>query len=167
MGFMFAEIGLVQRLILPLGNATYALAAVLAALLAGSGAGSLLSQRHAALQRPFILVVTALLIILYGFLLQKAPGLLAQLSPALRFTTVFVTLLPLGLPMGIPFPAGMKSLGERDPSLIPWAWVINGSFSVMAPLMALMLALITGFEAIAYLAAGAYLLAFIVFTKTQ
>ena len=167
MGFMFAEIGLVQRLILPLGNATYALAAVLAALLAGSGAGSLLSQRHAALQRPFILVVTALLIILYGFLLQQAPGLLAQLSPALRFTTVFVTLLPLGLPMGIPFPAGMKSLGERDPSLIPWAWAINGSFSVMAPLMALMLALVTGFEAIAYLAAGAYLLAFIVFSKIR
>lgn len=164
-GFMFAEIVLVQGLILPLGNATYALAAVLASLLAGSGAGSLLSQRHAALQRPLTLLVTAAMIMLYGFLLRQAPELLAPLSPPMRFATVFIVLLPLGLPMGIPFPAGMKSLGERDLSLIPWAWVINGSFSVMAPLMAIMLALVTGFGAVACLAAGAYLLAFIVYSK--
>lgn len=166
MGFMFAEIVLVQTLILPLGNATYALAAVLSSILAGSGAGSLLSQRHASLQRPFILVAIALLIVLYSLLLQQAPSLLVSLSPALRFTAVFIALLPLGLPMGIPFPAGIKTLGERDPSLIPWAWVINGSFSVIAPPMALMLALVTGFGTVAYLAAGAYLLAFIVFNKT-
>lgn len=165
-GFMFAEIVLVQKLILPLGNATYALAAVLASLLAGSGAGSILGQRYPVLQRPVTLAAIALLIIIYGSLLQHAPSLMAPLSPAVRFAVVSAVLLPLGLPMGIPFPAGMKRLGERDPSLIPWAWVINGSFSVMAPLMALMLALVTGFGAVAYLAAGAYLLAFLVFVTT-
>jgi hypothetical protein len=161
-GFMFAEIYLIQKLILPLGNATYALSAVLASLLAGSGAGSLLSQRYAGLRRSLTLAVIALLIIIFALLLPQAPILLTALAPPLRFAAVFIALLPLGVPMGIPFPAGMRLLGERDPSLIPWAWVINGSFSVLAPVMALMLALAAGFGTVAYLAAAAYFLAFLI-----
>jgi hypothetical protein len=166
-GFMFAEIYLIQKLILPLGNATYALSAVLASLLTGSGAGSLLSQRYAELRRPLTLAVIALLIILYGFLLPKAPILLTVLAPPLRFAAVFLALLPLGVPMGIPFPVGMRLLGERDPSLLPWAWVINGSFSVLAPVMAIMLALAAGFGTVAYLAAAAYFLAFLILLTAQ
>jgi hypothetical protein len=166
-GYMFAEIFLIQKLILPLGNATYALSAVLASLLTGSGAGSLLSQRYAVPRRPLTLPVIALLIILYALLLTKAPILLTALAPPLRFAAVFIALLPLGVPMGIPFPVGMRLLGERDPSLIPWAWVINGSFSVLAPVMALMLALAAGFGTVAYLAASAYFLAFLVLSTAH
>jgi len=99
-GFMFAEIFLIQKLILPLGNATYALAAVLASLLAGSGAGSLLSQRHTRLRRPLTLAVIALLIILYGMLLPKASTILTTLAPPVRFAAVIIALLPLGFPWG-------------------------------------------------------------------
>ncbi len=166
-GFMFSEMVLVQKLILPLGNATYALAAVLASLLAGSGVGSLIGQRHPVLQRPPTLVVIALLVILYSILLRQAPGLLAPLSPALRFAAVSALIFPLGLPMGIPFPSGITLLGKREPALIPWAWVINGSFSVLAPLIAIMLALVTGFGAVAYLASGAYLAASLILTRTE
>jgi hypothetical protein len=161
-GFMFAEIFLIQKLILPLGNATYALSAVLASLLTGSGVGSLLSQRYIVARRPLALPVIALLIILYGLLLPKAPILLTALAPPLRFAAVFIALLPLGVPMGIPFPVGMRLLGERDSSLIPWAWVINGAFSVLAPVMALMLALAAGFGTVTYIAAAAYSLAFLI-----
>jgi hypothetical protein len=164
---MFAEIFLIQKLILPLGNATYALSAVLASLLTGSGAGSLLSQRYAVARRPLTLPVIALLIILYGVLISKTPIFLTALTPTLRFAAVFIALLPLGVPMGIPFPVGMRLLGEKDPSLIPWAWVINGSFSVLAPVMALMLALATGFVTVAYLAAAAYILAFLILSTAQ
>lgn len=166
-GFMFLEIFLIQKLILPLGNATQALIAVLASLLAGSGAGSLLSQRRAALRRPVILALIALLAILYGRLLPEASGLLASLDPAPRFAAACLALLPLGLPMGIPFPLGMRLLGERDSSLIPWAWVINGSFSVLAPVTAVMTALATGFGAVAYLASAAYFLAFLILSRAE
>jgi spermidine synthase len=166
-GFMFAEIFLIQKLILPLGNATSALAVVLASLLAGSGAGSLISQRYALLRRPFIAAVCALLIAIYGLLLPESTTILAMLTPPLRFAAAFIALLPLGLPMGIPFPLGMRLLGERDPSLIPWAWVINGSFSVLAPVMALMLALATGFATVAFLSAAAYLLASLVLARAS
>jgi hypothetical protein len=166
-GFMFAEIFCIQKLLLPLGNATYALAAVLASLLIGSGAGSLFSQRREALRRPRTLAIIALLILLYGLLLPETPRLLTALTPPLRFAAVFITLIPLGVPMGIPFPVGMRLLGERNPSLIPWAWVINGSFSVMAPVMALMLALVTGFGTVAYLAAAAYFLAFLILSSAR
>ncbi len=166
-GFMFAEIFLIQKLILPLGNATHALSAVLASLLTGSGAGSLLSQRYAVVRRPFTPAVIALFLLLYGLLIPKAPILLTTLAPPLRFAAVFIALLPLGVPMGIPFPVGMRLLGERDTSLIPWAWAINGFLSVLAPVTAIMLALTTGFVMVAYFAAAAYFLAFLILSSAQ
>lgn len=69
--------------------------------------------------------------------------------------------------MGIPFPVGMRLLGERDTSLIPWAWAINGFLSVLAPVTAIMLALTTGFVMVAYFAAAAYFLAFLILSSAQ
>ena len=69
-------------------------------------------------------------------------------------------LLPLGFFMGIPFPTGMKILGEKCQALIPWAWAINGCLSVLAPILTIIIALVTGFQVILWLSALAYLLAF-------
>ncbi|HSB51622.1 MAG TPA: hypothetical protein VLD40_03090, partial [Dissulfurispiraceae bacterium] len=69
-------------------------------------------------------------------------------------------LLPLGLLMGIPFPLGLRVLGERSETLIPWAWAINGCFSVLAPLLAVMLAMIVGFKGVLWLGALCYLAAY-------
>jgi hypothetical protein len=56
----------------------------------------------------------------------------------------------------------MRLLGERSPALIPWAWAVNGCFSVLAPVLATMLALSMGFRAVfllgALMYAGAFLL---------
>jgi hypothetical protein len=162
---MFTEIFLIQKLILPLGNATHAMAAVLVSLLAGSGAGSLLGERYLVMRRPLTLAIIALLTIIYAHMLPETTPLFAKLDPTLRFTAVFIFLIPLALPMGIPFPTGMRLLGEADTSLIPWAWAINGAFSVLAPLLAQMLALAAGFGAVAYLAAASYFLAFLILLK--
>jgi hypothetical protein len=160
-GFMFVEITLIQRLILPLENPPYAMAAVLATLLFSSGTGSLLSYRHAELGGPWVPAATALVIILYSLLLPAVSSVIAHYRPPSSFLLVFPALFPAGFLMGIPFPFGIKALGERNPRLIPWAWAINGCCSVVGPLCAILLAMASGFRDVLLMGALAYFLAFL------
>ncbi len=160
-GFMFVETALIQKIILPLENPSYAVATVLAALLTSSGVGSLLGHRFTLLRSPATAALIALLIVVYSVSLPAASAAIAPLALPLKIGLVFLLFIPLGLLLGIPFPTGLRALGDADPSLIPWAWVINGCFSVLAPILAVMLATAEGFTCVLLLGAAAYLLAFI------
>jgi hypothetical protein len=72
----------------------------------------------------------------------------------------FVTVMPAGILMGIPFPFGISVLSTSAPRLIPWAWAVNGCFSVLAPILAVMLALSAGYQFVLLTGAAAYVLAF-------
>ena len=160
-GFMFVEVSLVQKMILPLENPSYAVAAVLASVLIGSGMGSMWSHKATALRTPSITLIISILITAYSLMLPYLSRVVSPYPMVLKIPMVFFLLLPLSLLMGIPFPAGLKLLGDSHDSLIPWAWAINGCLSVLAPLMAIMLAMALGFKAILWIGAGAYLLAFL------
>ncbi len=164
LGFMFLEVGLIQRSILVLENSAYAVAVVLAALLIGSGCGSLLSTKLKALATPRLTLAIALLIPLYCLATPLYFAIIMPLVPGLKFFLLFVFVLPLGLFLGIPFPSGIRFLGRANPELIPWAWAMNGFFSVMAPIIAMLLALSFGFTPVFWLASSSYLLAFLTFS---
>ena len=161
LGFMLVEVALIQKIILPLENPSYAVATLLAGLLVSSGLGSLLGQRWERTRGPATCAVIALLILVYVVLLPAASAAISPLALPIKIGLVFLLLLPLGSLMGIPFPTGLRALGEADPALIPWAWVLNGTFSVLAPMLAIMFATRAGFSAVLYLGAAAYLLAFL------
>jgi hypothetical protein len=161
LGFMFVEIPLIQKTILSLENPSYAVAIVLTSLLISSGAGSLWSHRIFGLKRIPVPLVLSILILIYSLILPSFSKLISPFSMSLKILSVFLFLLPLGLLMGVPFPTGLKRLGKRDPFLIPWAWAINGCFSVLAPLLGVMLAMTTGFKVVLWAGSGAYLLAFV------
>jgi hypothetical protein len=65
--------------------------------------------------------------------------------------------------MGIPFPMGMRALGRNHAELIPWAWVVNGCFSVIAPIVTVMIALQAGFQTVLWSGSLAYVIAFLSF----
>jgi len=159
--YMFVEVALIQKSILLLEQPPVAVAAVLAALLVSSGSGSLLGQRFPALERPQTLLGLALLVLLCALSL---PWLIEFALPwplSLR-STFFCLLVALpGTLMGIPFPAGLRLLGRSAPELIPWAWTVNGTASVLAPLLAVMVAMAGGFRGVLLLGAIAYFLAFV------
>jgi uncharacterized membrane protein SpoIIM required for sporulation len=70
---------------------------------------------------------------------------------------VAVTALTLaGAMMGMPFPLGMANFDDRDRS---WYWAVNGATSVLASVLALVIALISGFTAVLGCAVAAYLIA--------
>lgn len=153
LGYLCVEIPVLQRCILFLGHPAYAMATVLFALLLFSGLGSLLSARIPL--RPVLLLVP-LLVVLYALglpaLFRIALG--APLSGRLLITALVLS--PLGLLMGIPFPKGLKLLTRGRPELVAWAWGANGAASVVASVLAALLALSYGFSAVLVLGALAY-----------
>lgn len=150
LGYLCVEIPLLQRFILYLGHPAYAMAIVLFALLLFSGLGSLLSRRF-----PLWLVLLLLPLVVGGYALGLPLLFNATLAAPLggRMLIAVVALAPPGLLMGMPFPTGLALLGQRPSAPIAWAWGINGAVSVVASILAALLALSLGFSAV--LAVGA------------
>ena len=160
-GFMFVEVSMVQRMIFLLENPSYAVATVLASILISSGIGSLLSYRVIGLRSPAVTIVISLLIIAYSMFLPAISDNISPYPMSVKILLAFLTLMPLGFFMGIPFPTGLKILGGKNKSLIPWAWAINGCLSVLAPIVTIMLAIVIGFKIVLWIGALTYAMAFI------
>jgi ABC-type Mn2+/Zn2+ transport system permease subunit len=62
--------------------------------------------------------------------------------------------------LGIPFAYGIRVLNERSPALIPWAWAINGCFSVVGSILTVVISMTLGFSAVLCIAALIYTSAF-------
>jgi hypothetical protein len=63
-------------------------------------------------------------------------------------------------------PTGLRVLAQKAPSLVPWAWGVNGAASVLGSVAALLIALSSGFDRALLVGAGLYLAA-IPFARTM
>jgi hypothetical protein len=61
--------------------------------------------------------------------------------------------------MGMPFPLALSRLAAQTPSLLPWAWGINGCASVLSAILATLFAMSFGFRAMVLTALALYALA--------
>jgi hypothetical protein len=59
----------------------------------------------------------------------------------------------------VAFPVGITLVRRKDVGSVPWAWGINGCFSVISAVLATIIAVETGFTGVMLAAAGAYGLA--------
>jgi hypothetical protein len=159
-GYLFVEIAFIQKMILCLENTSSAASTVIASILIGSGIGSLLSRRIRALTSPRVLLILAGLILVSSLLLPGVIEALSHQPMPVRIMLSFIVVLPAGILMGIPFPLGVSILSSAAPRLIPWAWAVNGCFSVLSPILAIMLALSAGFRTVLLAGAVMYLLAY-------
>jgi hypothetical protein len=159
-GYMFVEVSLIHMVILPLEQPPYAFATVLTSLLLSSGIGSVLSYRIVPLRGPYAILAVSALLVCTSLLLPPLSKAVGALPLILKVTTFFLILMPLGIFMGMPFPSGLRLIGERNEGLIPWAWAINGCLSVIAPILTIMAAMAAGFRVVLWIGASAYLIAF-------
>jgi len=160
LGFLLAEVVLIQRFVLFLGFPTYALSVVLFALLVFTGVGSLLSTRFERDPRRALIVslaVACALIAASAYGLQPLLRALIDLPFAVRVVLTVVLLAPLGLTLGMAMPIGLRRLGALYPAGVPWAWGINGIASVLASVLAVFLALTFGFAITTLFALACYL----------
>jgi hypothetical protein len=154
---MLVEVALLQRFVLLLGHPVYSLTVTLFSLLLGTGAGSYLSRSFtdARLRVTLVRALTGIILVALVGILVLPPliELVIQTPRAARIALAVLILVPAGALMGIPLPAGVRLLSARQPSLVPWAWGMNGALSVMGATLAVFIAMNWGFSVT--LAAGA------------
>jgi SAM-dependent methyltransferase len=162
-GYIFVEMFLIQRFVLPLGGTILSAAVVLGALLISSGGGSLWSTRYPA-RRVTLLATTgavAIGICLYLIVLPLALPILLSLPFLPRLIGAVILIAPLGFAMGMPFPLGLRALSERRNAQVAWAWGINGCTSVVSTSLAVVVAVELGFLWLFLAALGMYAISFL------
>jgi hypothetical protein len=162
-GYLSVETVLLHELALFVGHPTYAVTAVILAMLASSGVGSYLAGKV-----PEDKLLKALRIALGAGLFFGAiqgwiiPPLLEDLamtwSLTARFCITVIVLLPLGFVLGMPFPLGLRLLRPEAGGIVPWAWALNGWMSVAASLITVILARMYGYHLALGVALGVYAL---------
>ena len=162
-GFMLIEVALLQRFVLLLGHPVYSLTVTLFSLLLGTGLGSFLSRRIPdAAVRGRALAALAGVALLGVFGVLGLPPLIRgaiTLGLGSRMVVAVAVLLPAGLVMGVPMPAGIRLLARRQTELLPWAWAMNGALSVVGATLAVFIAMNWGFSTTLLTGSAVYLLA--------
>jgi hypothetical protein len=164
LGFLLLEVVLIQRFVLFLGFPTYALSVVLCALLLSTGVGAWLTTRLSVDQRRVLIIalcVAVAAIVLAAFALQPLLRAVIDLSFVLRLVVSIVVLAPLGAVLGMAMPIGMRRLARVRPEGAAWAWGVNGIASVLASVLAIIVAIYWGFTIATLLAALCYVAALV------
>jgi hypothetical protein len=156
LGFLFLEIVFIQKLTLFLGHPLHAVAVVLASFLVFAGLGSGIVDRLRERTLAWVPLAVAAVALLELPLLRFLP---LGVSGVAKIAISIALIAPLAFLMGMPFPSGLKRLAETDAATIPWAWGINGTASVLASMLATLIAVHAGFTAVIVAAAALYVVA--------
>lgn len=161
-GFMLIEVAILQRFVLLLGHPVYSLTVTLFSLLLGTGLGAAWSRRleDARLVRAGAIATVLIAVLALTWVDVMSPVLdwAMPYSRAFRIGVAVASLLPVGFLLGIPMPTGLRLLGERAPQMLPWAWGMNGAFSVVGATLAIFVAMNWGFQFTLAGASGIYLI---------
>ena len=163
-GFMLIEIAFIQKFLLLLSYPIYAVAVALYAFLAFAGLGSLCCTQVSRISRrfdsrvpiPAALFILSFIAFTYLWILPPIFDHFVASSNPLKIVLSIALIAPLAFFMGMPFPLGIELLRRDAPSLIAWAWGINGFASVVGAVLATCLAIAFGFGVVILLAIAVY-----------
>ena len=161
LGYLALEVALLQKFGLFLGHPSYALSVVLAFLLLFTGLGSLVSEALVARLGGvrFASYALAFVVLAEHLLLLPHLGRFASLPFLARSLLVALLVAPLALLLGVFLPTALERLKREAPSFVPWAWGLNGVFSVLSPILSVGIAMTFGISALLLSALPLYLLA--------
>ena len=162
LGFILIEISFIQRFELYLGQPIYTFSVVLAGLLISSGIGSCLAERLQNVTRRTlygILIAVLTSILLTSFVMQPLLSLTLGLSLPLRIVLALLLVGQLGLLLGLPFSTGVRLVADEAPVLVPWAWAVNGFFTVIGSVGAMILGMVVRCSSVFLIPAGSYAVA--------
>ncbi len=165
LGFLFIEIAVIERASFYLNDRTSAFALVLTAMLVFSGLGSLLAER---MGPGGIGIATGIAVIwCLAAYAGLQPAILATLDwpfPA-RAAMVIAVLAPVSIALGMPFPLGLARTSHG--AMLPFAWAVNGAFSVVATPLANLIAMQGGLHWVLLAAALLYTVCFIAYPSLR
>lgn len=160
MGFMLAEIALLQYFSIYLGHPIYSLGVCLFSLILATGLGSLASNRlDIGSSRGMVIWGTGVVAYLLGIQhwLTDIFHATTDGELSLRIVVSLLVVMPLGFLLGFAFPTGMKLVEAVDREPAPWFWGINGATSVLASVLAVMLSMAFGIGLTLFLSSLCYL----------
>ncbi len=160
LGFLFIEIFAIEKASAFLDDRAAGFALVLSFMLIFSGLGSLASGRLLAMPQRGVWLACVVVAIWSSLILLLLPWLLlagSGLPYALRAALVVLAVAPVAVALGLPFPLGLAQIG--DGAFLPWAWGLNGAFSVVATPLAALVARDFGFTAVLAMAVLMYVTA--------
>jgi hypothetical protein len=168
LGFLMIEIALIEQAALLLGDRTSGFALVLTTMLVFSGLGAMLAGRAANPGRALGIAAAAAMAGCVAALLLGRPVVLAALDwPfAARVLLLVAAIAPLSLALGLPFPLGLDRFQQSGAGLLPWAWALNGAFSVVATPLANLMGHAAGLSALFLAGFACYALAAISWPRT-
>lgn len=161
-GFILIEVALLSRFTLFLGQPVATFAVVLASLLVFTGVGSYLAGRFRWQPRRALLLIVPLIVltlIVTAFVMPVVFSAALGLPLLWRVALAVILLAPLGMLLGIPFPTGLRIVAEEASALVPWAWGVNGFFTVIGTVTAQILGMSFGFKTVLLVGALCYLIA--------
>lgn len=189
-GYMFIEILLMQRYIKLIANPLYSNSMVIAALLIFSGIGSYFSPLFSAARRyskrpvgknnpqkgtkgkigrnAALFSMLAFLSAYFLALLFFFDAIFLRIIKApmgIVLATLALMTAPAGFAMGLFFPIAMTNLTQRGAHSLPWAWSVNGFFSVIASTGAVLAASTAGLLLTGLIAVCCYWVAFFFFPE--
>jgi hypothetical protein len=172
LGFLFIELFLIEKASFYLADRTSGFALVLTGMLVFSGLGSLLADRIGPAPRRGM-AVAAGVVVVWGaaVAIGLQPLMLDSLSWSwpVRAVLVLVLVAPVSVALGVPFPLGLGAVtGDgASPALLPWAWGLNGAFSVLSTPLANLLAREDGFSRVLLGGALLYVVAAVTFPSAR
>jgi hypothetical protein len=163
LGFLFIEIFLIEKASLWLNDRTSGFALVLTGMLIFSGLGSMMADRLKRTRQGIIFAGIVIICWCGIALTGLQPAILATLDLPwiIRGCLVLAVLAPVSLALGLPFPLGLARTGSS--AMLPWAWGLNGAFSVVATPLANLIAREAGFSRVLLSAAILYVVALMAF----
>jgi spermidine synthase len=164
--FMFLELALLPKYILLLSHPIYSTAGVLGAILVFAGCGSLSVRRVKSESLWVAVTFVCAWVLIQAFLEERLFGwaLVWPFGARLGLTVVMVGSLSFFL--GWPFPVGLRETSDRFPSLVPWAWGMNGCASVIGAVLGKMISMSVGLRMTMLIAALLYVFAALAFRFT-
>jgi hypothetical protein len=168
LGFLGIEIFLIEQVSLWLGDRTSGFALVLTGMLIFSGLGSAVSERFSGRARQGV-ALAALVVVGWSVAVWAGlqPAILATMGASwpVRAGLALLVMAPVSFALGLPFPLGLSRLGSGG--ALPWAWGLNGAFSVVATPLANLIAREAGFRLLLLGAAGLYAIAVATFPAAR
>ncbi|MEW5910673.1 MAG: hypothetical protein AB1659_12795, partial [Thermodesulfobacteriota bacterium] len=165
-GFIIIELTFIQIFTKLIGFPTHTFATVIFTLLFAAGIGSMISKKkNLHTGSRWMIIFSGILI--YGIIFVAVyPHLFSWIlgySLPVRILVAVGLMFPLGFFLGMPFPLGIMNLGKIEAKGIPWAWGLNGFFTVFGGYLGLLISIWIGFRAVLLFGLGIYGIAFMVF----
>ncbi len=162
LGYIMVQISLIQKFTLLLGQPVYTLLTVVSSMLISSGLGSYFSGkffRGSKNRLMLIFLLIAVSVLMIGYL---NPYLFDAMKRSDIWLRVLVSAIAVAIPsffMGMPFPIGIGMIRESEKDVTALAWAVNGFFSVIGSVLAMIFAMTGGFRFVFSFAALCYLAA--------